>query len=631
MYKRLITRRKVLMMMILLLLCFCTLWTSMNLHILKRRHLYLNEGVYDEEEEPYEGQVLWINEGNQLNQADEYSWEGIVQQGATSMPYVTEEQTLDEKSRISHSHGEISFSYIHHQATVSHPENGSQQIALVSKSFDTTLANHKDRVFQTPFLSTAQGTGGKDFLNSEKLEAQKQFQKSNYTQDEAYAEKNQVSKGNNAKSYNANDSDRYDDKVKEDVSKREKQTVDVIPKDKDYVNNMVYEEKKDDDGTHTRKEDVALEEKERQNEAPVEKEDVASNEKETIKTVALKEGEGKDEGPKDESNEKENEDGETPVHPRAILLVSTWRSGSSFLGELLSLAKKDSFYSFEPLHGWNDRPYERDEDEEDEDDDDDKREALNTQTYLRDILQCHFLPYPRQVAHMSRQGFYQKWNTRLTKACRPVQRCNDTKFVSDVCMKSSLHIAKVVRLPLADTVGLLAFLRELKVLHLVRDPRAVMNSRQRDWWCMEDNCRDPETVCRQQLEDFSFSSILHHHYPGRYKFIRYEDLSLNPLETIQDLWKFLELELTPRVVQIIQQRTNSYSRNRYSTRRISHLQTFQWRKEMKYSLMQKVQRACPAVLELLGLRVFTSKKEYKNLSLPILLASGSPFLRATEK
>ncbi|KAK8405365.1 hypothetical protein O3P69_001722 [Scylla paramamosain] len=241
--------------------------------------------------------------------------------------------------------------------------------------------------------------------------------------------------------------------------------------------------------------------------------------------------------------------------PRVILLLTSWRSGSTFLGELLATAVPETFYSYEPLHPWKIRVL--------EEDDSNTRAA---HVLLRDLFQCHMEPHAGHVAYMARSHWYLRWNTHLASQCtaptkgpqgtqdrikqyqesqvkqqelghekklfnasqefqkvvwqiqesqheagdhdekvevvkkQPGQQdkdrhkkqqepssprvngdkrpsCDDASFVSDVCLRSSLHVAKVVRLSLRQVVPLLEDKHlSLQVVYLVRDPRAVLSA-----------------------------------------------------------------------------------------------------------------------------------------------------------
>ncbi|XP_069945448.1 uncharacterized protein [Cherax quadricarinatus] len=97
--------------------------------------------------------------------------------------------------------------------------------------------------------------------------------------------------------------------------------------------------------------------------------------------------------------------------PRVILLLSSWRSGSTFLGELLANALPRTFYSYEPLHQWKINVLRVN--------DSSTQAAL---TLLRDLFVCRLQCHPQQVAYMASQHWYLRWNTRLASLCHQQER-----------------------------------------------------------------------------------------------------------------------------------------------------------------------------------------------------------------
>lgn len=325
----------------------------MNLQLIQIRHMYLNEGAPSTVGEiPMEPEHR-INKGNQLDQADVDHEEKMAQQNETVIldplgvadllsdtvyndiqfgKSNTEEQTFDQKMRISQTDDEqVEFGKNHHQATISYQEKREkvsqfdQQIILAMNSSVMMPNGDTNRVSQTPVLTSVQGTIGKDFLNGKVLETQKQFGVYN-SQDEECTERKEKNRENKVKDYDTKDNAEYE--VEKNLRIKEQETVeDVVPEERNDVEAVAPEEKVGKDG------------------AAKEKGDGASEEKEDFMEVAIGEREDENKASTEkEFDEKENEEDETPAHPKAILLVSSWRSGSSFLGELLALTRRDTFY-----------------------------------------------------------------------------------------------------------------------------------------------------------------------------------------------------------------------------------------------------------------------------------------------
>jgi len=199
-----------------------------------------------------------------------------------------------------------------------------------------------------------------------------------------------------------------------------------------------------------------------------------------------------------------------------ILIATTWRSGSSFLGDLLQ-HYPGSFYSFEPIHFQSVAQNENRT----------VPDMLTPLRLLEDIYECNvepgFVPYLQHAARGSHQFLFGH-NSRVWKICQnllPLKsacflpklystvRQRPSKgtemmtcsFLSQLCSLYPVRTIKTVRLRVAETEALLAGQRELRVIVLVRDPRGVMSSRAGMEWCERPECADPQIHCNNLLAD----------------------------------------------------------------------------------------------------------------------------------
>lgn len=153
----------------------------------------------------------------------------------------------------------------------------------------------------------------------------------------------------------------------------------------------------------------------------------------------------------------------------------------------------------------------------------------------------------------------------------------------------------------------------LKVIHLVRDPRGTMNSRQQREiaaWCGKYKaCSSSQTFCNLVNEDLKHACELQKRYPDRYRLVRYEDLALDPPQTTERLFKFLDIGPVPgEVAQFLETHTqgtshlntNNFLQPPYRTVRNSTQAALEWCKKMKLKDIQRVQRSCHDVLRKLG-------------------------------
>ena len=211
---------------------------------------------------------------------------------------------------------------------------------------------------------------------------------------------------------------------------------------------------------------------------------------------------------------------------RHILLASTFRSGSSFLGELLS-RYPGTFYSYEPLmytrtmntsevNGYRDSTFSR------------KTREIFIQLLLQ-VFKCNldieYIKYISYTYHDALLRNFRLWNTckTLCPGCNDglvSRECSILSFYNSTCPKFPIRLIKTVRFRMEDSEKLLLdpdIGKSLKIILLVRDPRGVMKSRssQAKSWCNFAECRDPDILCRNMKNDVSAAFRLRARYPGK--------------------------------------------------------------------------------------------------------------------
>ena len=103
-----------------------------------------------------------------------------------------------------------------------------------------------------------------------------------------------------------------------------------------------------------------------------------------------------------------------------------------------------------------------------------------------------------------------KWKTS--------KMCSNPLFLDNLCSIYPIQFSKTVRLPLSWTASILDEINELKILYLVRDPRATLQSRKgRDWCVKTPSCMNPDVLCNDLVNDFENYIKLKKTYPDRLK------------------------------------------------------------------------------------------------------------------
>lgn len=301
-----------------------------------------------------------------------------------------------------------------------------------------------------------------------------------------------------------------------------------------------------------------------------------------------------------------------PLKMKRILILAYFRSGSSFLGGLLSSASNMTFFSYEPLSLLT--PAERL----------DSRISPIGLDIIENYLTCQFPRMPDYLAMAVKRWNHYTSNAFLMKLCgRKKKVCLNPQFMADVCRRSPFQVIKVTRLSIAHVLQRLqlnATLRNnLKVLHLVRDPRGMLSSRNSMSWCRKSKmCLQAKHLCHEIEEDLDAFEQLRQTLPNRTVRLRYEDMAARPLNESMALFKALGLEFSDAVVDFLRTHTTTDDakvlRNPYSTVRRSSVAAFMWTKRLNWDRVKEIQAVCAGVLKRLGYRVFGSYEELKMMS-----------------
>jgi len=319
-----------------------------------------------------------------------------------------------------------------------------------------------------------------------------------------------------------------------------------------------------------------------------------------------------------------------------ILILSTWRSGSTFLGDIFN-AYPGTFYSFEPLHPIISSSRVQ-------------CGALKARvlSQLTDILNCSMPASNSFMEYVRKKEFLLEHNTRYWEACS-INRdiCYDVSFFNKICSVMPVNVIKTVRLGAEPVRELLEDrTQDLRVIQLVRDPRGTLNSRRRLSWCDSPICRDPEVFCLDLLHDLRHGNSLQREFPDRFLTIRYEDLGMRTEDMVEMMMEFVGLHVPRSVRTFLRKHTQEAPPARegikegspprgatrkktrkkpdpYSTFRNSASTTFAWRDQLSFEEVEKIQALCSDPLKLLNYRIFQNREQYMNKSLSILLSDDT--------
>ncbi|NXW03924.1 CHST3 sulfotransferase, partial [Fregetta grallaria] len=341
-----------------------------------------------------------------------------------------------------------------------------------------------------------------------------------------------------------------------------------------------------------------------------------------------------------------------PGPRRHVLLMATTRTGSSFVGEFFN-QQGSIFYLFEPL--WH---IERTVTFEPG-----GANAVGSALVYRDVLKQLFLcdlyilesfispaPEGHLTPFMFRRGssrslceepvctpsakkVFEKYHCK-NRRCGPL----NITLAAEACRRKQHVALKTVRIrqleflqPLVEDPRL-----DVRIIQLVRDPRAVLASRMvafsgkyETWkkWASEGEAplREEEVQrLRGNCESIRLSAELGLRQPGwlrgRYMLVRYEDVAQAPLQKAEEMYRFAGLPLTPQVEEWISKNTQAPrdSNGVYSTRKNSSEQFEKWRFSIPFKLAQVVQDACAPAMRLFGYKLADSPAALANRSFSLL-------------
>ncbi|XP_064120846.1 carbohydrate sulfotransferase 5-like [Macrobrachium nipponense] len=212
------------------------------------------------------------------------------------------------------------------------------------------------------------------------------------------------------------------------------------------------------------------------------------------------------------------------------------------------------------------------------------------------------------------------YNAYLSKNCKKTSLCAKTAFINEVCKRANIHTIKLLRLSLKWAWPLLQDDDlDLRIIYLARDPRAVLESRSKVNWCHDKTCKDPKTVCKLLDDDLQEAKKMMQQFPEKFKFIQYEKVSDDLVNSLKDIMAFAGLGVTDRQMKIIGRKKGNPNEP-FITRKNSRNQVNRWRKKADFRQIWTFQRECLKPLSQLGLRIFSSKTELVDVSLPLVVS-----------
>ncbi|XP_061193459.1 carbohydrate sulfotransferase 1-like isoform X2 [Saccostrea echinata] len=312
-----------------------------------------------------------------------------------------------------------------------------------------------------------------------------------------------------------------------------------------------------------------------------------------------------------------------------ILIIAYIRSGSSMTGDILQ-QDPDSFYVYEPLH-FTEKMGKKLQ----------SVQLLNGKfvtierklffnrafTIFNSYFDCDFSKLDFGTLVHGFQTFGNKTNKFIKCYVRKVGQSINKKLATQLCavelekmcQNSKYRTIKTIRLPMQYVEIYLKRYPRLKVIHLVRDPRAQVNSIVSLSNTTRYNVGFAKQKCRAMEGDHYFSEVYRTRYPGRIKRLYYEDLASSPIKTSKSLYDFTGMNFTSAVRNYITGITSMglHSCAICSKRANSSEHVEKWRLKLTFSDVHLIDKECKSVYEHYRFLPVQKEKDLSDLSIPL--------------
>ncbi|XP_060062624.1 carbohydrate sulfotransferase 1-like [Ylistrum balloti] len=290
-----------------------------------------------------------------------------------------------------------------------------------------------------------------------------------------------------------------------------------------------------------------------------------------------------------------------------ILLIGYLGGGTSFTGDILG-KRNDSFYLYEPLYslyrfGYFKPDYSCSMKKESCR----RRNATNSQVLERvqALFNCEYGQYVHDVNwwQILKSGGAEKVNDRHWKISPHCKGICLMKYIN-LCSKDDSIVSKIPRISISLASKILNKLPNLKIIHLLRDPRAIMNSRKKyDWTPVPGGAI---SLCNKMTDDFRESHEVKILYPGRLLTVFYEDMVTDPLKTIGAMYNFSGYDFdADERHRILDQIRNS-----------SKIATA-WRTRIHDDVLTETNKACAHLYPVFGYPQFVNRMEINDTNIPL--------------
>ncbi|XP_066271324.1 carbohydrate sulfotransferase 3-like [Branchiostoma lanceolatum] len=322
---------------------------------------------------------------------------------------------------------------------------------------------------------------------------------------------------------------------------------------------------------------------------------------------------------------------DVPVKTRkpAIIIMSQMRSGSSFVAEIFN-QHPGAFYVFEPLWAvsylsngtYNNATWQRS-----------MITALMTcqfegleqflSFYLNDV---RFAAVPKSEALLNVCKGYHKTH----QPC-PIPWLSTPSVLGRSCSVKNFTVFKTIRVTDIDLIwsAMENIEKEidLKIIHLVRDPRGIIASRMG----VKYKHVKGTSYADKNVEDYGLYGLCHgalrsmqpklgtnSFLRDKYALVRYEDIIDDLTGMVEKLYNFVGVPHHPDILRWMQLNTKSAGGGPFSTTRNAKETANKWRSKLTFNQVKTIQENCAETMHLFGYKFIADDRMLRNTSISLL-------------
>lgn len=182
------------------------------------------------------------------------------------------------------------------------------------------------------------------------------------------------------------------------------------------------------------------------------------------------------------------------------------------------------------------------------------------------------------------------------------------------CRNSKVRLIKSLRISFALAKDILEQIKDVKILHLVRDPRAVIQSRRGVGYSIP----TAKHLCERMSRDIDMAHLVKSVFPERLYPLRYECLAQRTASVLRTLYSDMSLQYGLQTDGWIATYTNSsteINEHGYGVFKFkSSERSSGWRLKIHLHTVLEIDALCSEVYERIGVRQFKTPSQLTDLS-----------------